>query len=246
MTGYNSDYRLGYTDHSLENVSVWRGHGSRVGDVPLILCHGFLGTASQWYDTSSQILRVSRGAGEADLVAYGADLGGLSTWGNDAFIAAFDDVVDWGAANYGTRTDRVAVYGTSMGGCALNWVWRNLEKVVACALTIPVVDLEGVHDRDPLGLAAFIETAYGGLSGYEAALPDHDPSYPDNAELLASISDRVRVWYSENDNVIDATEVETFAELTGIAAVNVGSVGHSVNFDQQQVLDWLIPRMWWG
>lgn len=243
---YNSDFRLGYTDHDLETVSVWQGHGPRHGDVPLVMCHGLLADARQWYDTTDPGIRVSRAAGEADLVGYGADLGGLSTWGNDDFLDAADSVVAWGAETYGTSEERVAVYGTSMGGCSLNWVWRNLEKVVACALTIPVVSLQGIHDRNPLGIGDLIELAYGGEAGYEAALPTHDPSHPDNLALLSTISERVKIWYSEDDNVIAASEVEDFADATGIVAVNVGSVGHSENFDQQQVIDWLIPYMWWG
>lgn len=244
MLGYLSTLVTGYGSRSSEEVSVWGGVNLE-DKVPLILCHGFLGDASQWYDRPGQVILVARQCGYSELAGFGADLGGLSTWGNDDFIDAVDDVIAWAGTTYGTRTDRVAIYGTSMGGCSLNWVWRNLDRVAACALTIPVVDLAGIHERNPIGLATFIEDAYGGAEEFEDALPTHDPSYPDNAELLASISDRVRIWYSEDDNVIDAAEVEAFAELTGVTAVNVGSVGHSVNFEQQQVADWLIPRMWW-
>lgn len=242
---YSSDYLIGYTNHTSEAVVAWRGH-QREGRVPLIMCHGFLAGATQFYDSAAQTILVPRAVGTANLVGFSADLAGQNTWGNDAFIAAVDDLITWAGTNYGTRTDRVALYGTSMGGCCLNWAWRNLSKVAAVALTIPVVSLQGIHDRNPLGIGTFVELAYTNLAGYQAALPTHDPSYPTNAALISTISDRVRIWYSGDDNVIAASEVLAYAAATGVVATNVGNVGHSVANDQQPVVDWLIPRMWWG
>lgn len=245
MRGYRSTLALGYGDRPTEAVSIWTG-ASAAGKIPLILCHGFLADATQWYDRDSQVILVSRQCGFSDLAGFGADLGGLSTWGNDDLINAIDDLIAWAGTNYGTRTDRVALYGTSMGGCSLNWVWRNLEKVAACAYTIPVVSLKGIHDRNPLGIGEFVELAYGTNQQYLDALPTHDPSYPVPASLLSRIADRIHIWYSADDNVIAASEVEAFSALTGVGITNVGNVGHSVAFNQQIVADWLIPRMWWG
>lgn len=245
MTGYRSTLRLGYGDRPTEGVTAWVGVDP-VGKIPLIMCHGFLADGTQFYDRPGQEIKVARAAAEADLVGFAPDLGGLSTWGNDDFINAVDDVIGWAGTTYGTRTDRVALYGTSMGGCCLNWAWRNLEKVVAVALTIPVVSLDGIHDRNPLGIGQFVQEAYGTAQQYEDALPTHDPSYPTNADLIATISDRVRIWYSDDDNVIAASEVLAYSAATGVVASSVGSVGHSVANDQQPVADWLIPQMWWG
>lgn len=245
MGGYLSSLQLGYGDRPTEAVSIWTGE-KRVSDVPLILCHGFLADSTQWYDRDSQSILVARQCGFSDVAGFGADLGGLSTWGNDDLINAIDDLIGFAAANFGTSEDRVALYGTSMGGCSLNWAWRNPEKVVACAYTIPVVSLQGIHDRDPLGIGEFVELAYGDTEDYLDALPEHDPSYPIPVSILSGIADRIHIWYSADDNVIAASEVETFSALTGVEITNVGNVGHSVAFDQQIVADWLIPRIWWG
>lgn len=239
--------RTGYTDHGSELVSIW--HGSRpTGGVPVILVHGYLADALQWYVPASSGTTAPQ-IGGANLTAYGSDLGGPATWGNQAMIDAIDDQIAWGAATYGTRTDKVALYAGSHGATALNWVWRNPSKLVACALTIPAVSLQGLHDRDPvgLGIAASIEAAYGGLAGYLAALPTHDPSHPNNTAQLAPLKDKLRIWYSTNDNVIDPQWVTAFAAATGITAVSVGAQGHSLGpTANQDVLDWLIPRAWYG
>jgi hypothetical protein len=243
---FTSLLRTGYTDHADEDVSVW--YGTEPGGVPVILVHGYEGSGLQWYTpavsgTTAQII------GTAGVTAYGSDLGGGSLWGNDALNAAIDDQIAWGAATYGTSDQQVAFYMTSGGAPALNWVWRNPDKVVACALVIPAVDLQGIHDRDPagIGIAASIEAAYGGAAGYLAALPTHDPSHPDNTAQLAEMSDRIRLWYSTTDNVIDPAEIAAFAAATGITAVSVGAQGHSLGpTANQDVLDWLIPRLWWA
>jgi hypothetical protein len=248
---YRSSLRLGYgTGRTGEQVSVWLGPNP-AGKVPLILCHGFLAGASQWYDTTGQTFGVARAAAASGIPAFGPDLGlgdaGLNYWGTDDVVAAggaIDDAVAWAATTWGTRTDKVGLYGTSMGGTALGWCWRNPTKVAAAAFTIPAVSLQGIHDRNPIGLATYIELAYVNLAGLVAAYPTHDPSHPNNTAQLAAIADRIGLWYSSNDNVIAAAEVTAFAAATGITATNVGAFGHSVANDQQPVLDWLLPRLW--
>lgn len=250
---YTATLRTGYgAGRTGELVSVWTGR-SPAGKVPLILCHGFGADATQWYDRPDQNFGVARACGDGDLAAFGPDLGlgtnGLYNWGHDDTVAtggAIDDAIDWAASVYGTRTDKVGLYGTSMGGTSLGWCWRNPDRLAAAVFTIPAVALQGIHDRNPIGLAPFIETAYGGLTALVAAYPTHDPSHPTNTAQLAALADRIRIWYSTDDNVVAPAEVTAFAAATGIEATAVGAVGHSMAFDQQPVLDWLIPRFWWA
>lgn len=233
--------RTGYTSHPAEAISIWSGSRAP-GGIPLILCHGFLGSASQWYDTSITNL-VAPTAAEAGVTALGSDLGGGNTWGNDTFLTAFDDTVAYGAATYGTRTDQVGIWAGSMGGQTLNWVWRNPDKVAGCALTIPSVDLMGIWEQNPIGLAPFIDLAYTDHAGLLAALPGHDPSHQDNIAKLVPINHKIRIWYSLNDNVIDRRHVERFAARTGIETTSMGNVGHSIGTDPAVGLDWLLPRL---
>ncbi len=228
----NSKLSTGYTDHSAELMS---------GGVPVIMCHGAGGTALDYYGTAAI---VPNGLAHVRVTSFGSDLGGQATFGNDDVIAAIDDVISWGAINYGTRTDKVAFWGYSMGALALNWVWRNPTKLAAAAFGIPCVALEAFHDKNPGSFDALVELAYGGLAGYQAALPIHDPTR--NTALLAPLADKVRLFYAPDDTLIDPVDVLAFAAAVGCTAVNVGNVGHTLAWDQQQVLNYLAPLCWWA
>lgn len=246
---HSSALRTGYgTGRTDEQISVWTGPRPTAGAIPLICCHGYLAGAEQGYDVIGTPSPETWRAAARGLVCLwpdlGADLDGLNYWGHDDVVAAggaIDDAIAWAASEYGTRTDQVAVYGTSMGGTALGWCWRNPDLVAAAAFTIPAVDVQGIYDRDPLSLSASIDLAY--QDGWDANAATHDPSSTAAVAALEAISGRIRLWYSSDDNVIDASEVERFAERTGIAATNVGAVGHSLDFDQRAVFDWLLDRL---
>lgn len=213
----------GYT--GTETSVVFHGRQAP-GGTPVILCHGVLSTSRQFFDAEG---RVNRELADLYEVTSGSgDLGGLSTWGNDASIAGVDSLVSYMGANFGTKTARVAIYGTSMGGLtALNWAMRNPTKVVAVGLTAPAVALQGIHDRDPIGLASLIETAYTNQAGYLAALPTHDPSHANNRDVIRALGPRTRIWYSTDDNVIAASEILAYAGWSGCALDSMGAIGHN-------------------
>jgi alpha-beta hydrolase superfamily lysophospholipase len=208
------------------------------------LCHGFIADALQWYDVAAGTNYIARSAALLGLTCYGVDLDGTTSWGRDGFIDAIDDVIAWGATEYGTRTDKASFYGVSMGCLALNWIAAHPTQLAAAAFTLPVCQLDAIHDRNPgPGIGPAIDAAYGGGAAYEASLltnPSHDPML--NTTLLAPIADKIRLWYSGDDTTVLPAEVTAFAGATGISAVNVGAVGHTLAWDQQQVLNWLIPR----
>lgn len=213
----------GYT--GTETSVVFHGRQSP-GGTPVILCHGVLSTSRQFFGDEG---RVNRELADLYEVTSGAgDLGGLSTWGNDASIDAVTALITHMGSSFGTKTDRVAIYGTSMGALtALNWAMRNVSAVVALGLTAPAVALQGIHDRDPIGLAELIELAYTDEAGYLAALPTHDPSHIANRDAIRTLGPRTRVQYSTDDNVIDPAEVLAYAGWTGCLVDNMGAIGHS-------------------
>lgn len=236
-------FRSIYTSTGTEPAVVMHGR-LRPGGVPVIFCHGLLvGATQSLAATEGYAQRLLADAYET--TSAGADLGGLSTWGNDDSIDAVDDLITWLGANYGTDTARVALYGTSMGGAtALNWAMRNEAKVVALALSNPVVSLEGIHDRDPIGIAALIETAYTDEAGYLAALPTHDPSHIDNRVTVKALGARTRIWYAVGDNVIDEDEVTTYGGFTGCELTETGAGGHSLtDAGQRGIALWLAERV---
>jgi pimeloyl-ACP methyl ester carboxylesterase len=231
-----------YTTTDQEPVVVVRGR-LLSGGVPVIFCHGLLVGALQSFNTEGEVQRQLADLWET--TSAGADLGGLSTWGNGDSVDAVDDLITWLGTNYGTSTTGVALYGTSMGGAtALNWAMRNPSKVVALALSNPVVSLQGIHDRDPIGLASLIETAYGDEAGYLAALPTNDPSHVNNRDVVKALGARTRVWYADGDNVIAASEVLAYAGFSGCEITETGAGGHSLTAGgQAATARWLAERV---
>ena len=229
-------YSTGYTGS--EASVVMHGRQSP-GGTPVIFCHGLLVGAQQSFNTEGEVQRQL--ADRYEVTSAGADLGGLSSWGNDACVAAVTALITYMGANYGTKTNQVALYGTSMGGAtALNWAMRNPTKVVALALSNPVVALQGIHDRNPIGVASLIETAYTDLAGYTAALPTHDPSHIANRDVVKALGPRTRIWYAPDDTVIAQSEVLAYAGFTGCELSSVGNVGHAVTTaGQSATAKWL-------
>jgi hypothetical protein len=239
--------RTGYTNHAAEKVTIWHKSGKATGGVPVILCHGYIGSGLQWADVSVTGTTAPR-IGRAGITAYGTDNGGASTWGNAAMVSAIDDTITWGAANYGTRTDLAALIMLSHGVTALNWIWRNPTKLVAASLCIPATSLVGLHDRDPggLGIQASIDAAYVDHAGYLAAISTRDPSHVDNMALLAPLAAKMQIWASSNDNVCIPAETTAFATGTGIVVNDIGAMGHSFPEDAvQSMVEWMIPRCLW-
>lgn len=247
---YSSELRTGYgPGRTGEKVSIWRGAKASRG-IPLICCHGFLGSATQAYDSpSTPSTGIGRAAGERDVTCLWPDLGlgddGLNNWGHDDTVdpgGAIDDAITF-AGTLGCRTDQVGIYGTSMGGTAMAWCWRNPTRLAAAAFTIPCVATAALHTRNPIGLADYLDLAFVGEGGFWGSVATHDPSHPANVAQIIPMAARIHLWYSADDNVIDAADVESFAAATGVGATNVGPVGHSLAFDQGQVFDWLFPRL---
>lgn len=217
----------------------------RRSDIPVVFAHGGGGFYHQWNDQGPAILPTM--CAQAGLVGLCSDLGGQSPWGNPDHVDAVDDLVDWSAVHYGTRTDKVALVGLSHGAFTLNWAWRNPDRLAAELLIIPGVDMEGLYDRNPLGLVrAQMEAAYGSAAAVAAAYPTRDPSHPDNVVLQEPLVDRLAVWYGLDDTVAIPEEVETWVDLVGLPAGQAHGmvdVGHDFFFDWQPLADWLIPAV---
>lgn len=249
---YQSSYLLGYgTGRTGEYISVW-SDGDPAGKLPVVACHGFLGTALQWYD--DQIPLIARGLAAAGFVVLCPDLGlnvdprydGQNNWGHDDCVdpgGSIDDSLDFAVDEYGCRDDKAGITGTSMGGTAAAWIWRNVERFAAAAFTIPCLATAALRAQNPLGIGTYMDLAFSLEGGFTASVPTHDPSHPDNVAQLIPVADRIRAWYSSNDNIINPADVVAFGEATGVEVTNVGAVGHSLNWDQQQVLDWFVPRL---
>jgi hypothetical protein len=164
---------------------------------------------------------------ETGCVVVIADLGS-NAWCNDDFLDAADTAIAYAADRYSADVSRVAWVGDSMNGAgALNWRWRHPTTGGPCALRLPSVALDALHDRDePAGIAAAMEGAYGGESEFEAAMPTRDPSHPDNTALIAAFADDIRIWHSTDDPVILPADITAFVAATGVRAIPLGEVAH--------------------
>jgi hypothetical protein len=245
--GWSSALRPSYTGHSLPVFVFQPDH--RITDVPVVFCLGF-GAGALTPSTPTQLELL--GTVLTGVVVLCPSLTTDNTdFGNAASLTAITDLLGWSAAQYGTRTDKVGYMGGSMGAFrALNHIRYNPSILAACALAIPALDLQGIHDRNPLGVAATLEAAYGGHAGYLAALDTHDPGR--HPELYIPVADRITLWYGADDLVTTAAEVEAFATGSGVDARNQGNIGHTGPGDPnlgdamyfQEIVDWFAPLIW--
>lgn len=247
--GWSSALLPRYTGQSLGVLVFEPDH--RVTNVPVVFCLGFgAGAYTPSVPTQLELL----GTVLTGVVVLCPSLTADNTdFGNPASLDAIDDVIAWSGTQYGTRTDKVGYMGGSMGGWrALNHIRYHPNLLAACALAIPGVDLQGTHDRNPLGLAPTIEAAYGGLAGYTAALQTHDPGR--HPELYTGVADKIQLWYSSTDLVVTAAECTTFATAAGVTAIDFGPYGHVGPGDPalgadvyfQEMVDWFAPKIWWA
>lgn len=211
-------------------------NGQTRGTVPVLFAHGFAGDAIS--ARNGDLYRILSEIASRGFTVLAADYGGGSTWGNDATITTFDQVLNYAVTGLGVRSDRIVLAGESMGTLgALNVAWRNTNRVAAIWLNLPIVSLAHFHD-DPTGFAGAIETAYGGFAGYTAALPTHDPGALLNENALIPVP--MRLDYRYQDGLIRPADVTAYANYVGALAVGwpgVHADGHDL--DPNQPADWL-------
>ena len=218
--------------------------------VPIIYCHGLLGTANDMRKTSTAIrlLAIAERAGPV----FAGDIGGLVTWGNDTVVAAggrIDQLVTF-AGTLGCRTDKVFVGGESMGSvAALNWAWRNPTKVAGIWVRAPITRMQETHNRllgHPTlsGIPASMEAAYTNIAGLTAAYPTHDPADPANITaqgVLRSLAGRTRMDATSEDEIVLSTEPILYARTYPGVHLHIRPGDHASNLDTpiEDVADWI-------
>lgn len=230
----NSRFDIGAVTASFANIRYLGRLSTGIGGIPMIWCHQ--NTAGQAL-TPWPTLRDGRFSdGARSLAHLGTpvmiDAQGGETMGNDAATGAggyIDDCIAWAAATYGTRTDKVMLWADSAGGFnALNWAWRNAGKVLSIIMRAPATDMQSLYDRNPLGVAALMDTAYGGAPGFAAAVATHDPMQ--NTDLIRPFGHRIKIWYGLTDFLALPEEIEAFATLVG-AELRSFPGGHEIIYE---------------
>lgn len=247
----NIDKPLGWSTYeeaisSTEGILYFGGHFNNIiGKIPILHLHDFYvnipasgvpnfptgtgqrqnGFSTNAFAFTSRILHP----------VMSPELTGGSTFGTNAIVVtggAIDDVLDRSASvavgipPFRTRKDKVVIIGDGVGALdALNWAWRQQDKVLALILRSPVVALEDYHARNAGGQAAAIEAAYGGLAAFTAALPDHDPMQ--NLDKLELLAHRIQCWVGSSDTTVLPAEVEAFSALIGAEYHELTGFGHT-------------------
>lgn len=209
--------------HTGEDDVFWRWSRGNPG---VLAFHGATNTAwtlpddGVWYGVPAAVAN----AGFTMLAAgYGGD-----TWGNDTAIARTLEAQSYLQGVMGGTAGQIALLGGSMGGLnAINYARAYPANVACLALIVPVVDLADMHDNNRGGLAASIETAYGGSSGYAAAVGTKNPAV--NTSEIAALNIPTRIWYSTSDTVTTTASQTTFGAAVGATMTSLGAIGHSMS-----------------
>jgi len=191
---------------------------------PVVFCHGAGGSALSWADPAAPgTTAAARGlVARTGLAGIAADLGG-DTWGNATGIARIDAARTCAARLLGCRPDRMVLVGGSMGGLlAYAYAQARSDQVAGIVAVGPVTDLPELRARDPLGLAASVDLAWGVSPGVPlpaAADVTRDPAGLHGVPLA--------VYYSSGDTVVPASTVLPFAASAAAdPVVDLGPVDH--------------------
>lgn len=145
-----------------------------------IYCHGGGNDETESINPLGDAYRGAAAIASAGYPVVAGDLGGPWTWGNDSAVTQVGQCMDFArTAKVGAKTGKVFLSGLSMGGLAALTAAADLGSANVAGVILFIFDafLAWSHDTFQSGSqAASINTAYGGLSAYTAAVPTHDPS----------------------------------------------------------------------
>jgi pimeloyl-ACP methyl ester carboxylesterase len=250
VTGTQRSYGVGRY-HTGEGDLVITPLGYSGGGPLVVVCPGLTGTAAGY--SPPAVRRDLDVLAAAGCVVIATDLGGGNTWGLDTVVhpttGRIAEVRAYAAAAWDADITRMALLGDSMGAMnALGYTWRAPANVKAAGLRLPVVAADALHDRDPSGIGAFIDAAYGSGSNWEADKANRDPSATANAAAIAAIAGRVRIWHSTNDPVVVPADITAYTAATGVRAVPLGEVAHDPALaypaiHAQAQAQWILQRL---
>lgn len=205
----------------------WKGDGSHYG---VLIPHG-AGVSGDWAIDNTYRTAL-KGFCDAGYPCFAADFGGQTTWGSDAAITAMTSGFNWLTAappnGIGAKAGKCLLYGGSMGALvALNWARQNVAKVLACAISIPVLDPVDIYTNDKGSYQSSIGTAYGVT--FPTALPNQATHCP--VSFPADVTGfPIKGWAATDDPIASTNAaLQTWVAAVGATAVaaSLGAVGHN-------------------
>lgn len=143
-------------------------------------------------------------------VVLGTVMGGNATFGNDSMLTAVQNCWNWAISKYNVRTDKIDLFGGSMGGLGtLVYMNKHPTTVNAACIQIPLVDQIDFHDQNRI-------VGVGGVG-----VTDQNSAYGDaggTAWKTAMISDGRNPWH-QSTNSTDATTYPGTGGSFGFAPV---------------------------
>lgn len=208
-----SERHVGWFDRS------YVPNGTRRG---IVWCHGSLQNATSVRPEAFAAAGYPVITADLCAAAYS-----LRNWANDDHIDAIGDAVTYLTGTLGAKTDKVCLYGVSMGAAgALAWARANLSSVAACTVVLPVLDIDDIYQNDKNSLRASIGTAYGVT--YPTSLGDLSTHAPVSfgASDLAGLP--LKMWASSDDPIASTTASCTSWDGKGATktVVDLGAVAH--------------------
>lgn len=201
------------------------------GTVPaVIFCHGYSQDETTPYlsQLTGQVPLLNRLADKYPVVV-GSQGSTAGLWGNDTmmtFISNTRTVMQ--GATVGAKAGKVILVGVSMGGLGiLNWAKANPTLVAGVIIIIGVIDPEDIRANDRGGLAAALNTQYGGLYVDSTQKANKNPAYMATQGAYTNIP--IQIWYDTNDLIIPQSITTTFATNNGANTniYSVGALGHT-------------------
>lgn len=214
-------------------------HANNPSNKPAVLyAHGRGGTARDWFEPS--IYPFLKAFIDAGYPLVANDLGGTTNWGNNTAITRLDQTRTFAqGSEIGAKSGKVVLFSVSMGGLAVcNWARQNKANVACIVMTVPATELEYYHNNDLLpdvNEAAEIESAYGGLTGYNNSLATHSP-----INYAAEIADLpIAIHYNTDDTMASPARIEAFGAAVG-AEMHPTLGGHTLNnLNMSQVISFI-------
>lgn len=189
----------GYRRDATKRVIVW--------------CHGAGGT----YAVGPQ----EQALAAAGFPMIACDLAPAQSWGSDASLSRVTDAWTFAKANMGVKTDKMLLWGGSMGTLtALLYALAHPADVAAVGCALPIVDPDDVRVNNRGGYQANIEAIYGA----GVTVPDNKrPS-----QNAGSYSMPMRFWRSTSDIVGLPALADTFDTAVATCdTISLGAVGHA-------------------
>lgn len=190
----------------------------------VVFCHGAAGTGDGGEATVQALVNAGYPVICADLSA--AAYSG-SNWGNADHIDAIGDAWAYLTGTYGAKTDKVLLFGMSMGVTgALAYARAFPSTVQAVAGGLPALDVDDIYQNDKGGFRAAIGTAYGTV--WPLSLGDLSANSPVAFSAAALSGQTVRLWAASDDPVASTTAACNTWGGKGatLTVTDMGAVGH--------------------